>query len=124
MNSSDDEYEGYNLAEFSQEDFANIDADILVRGLVNLNDAPKGGPAVTIEIHRLDEDLAGEESQGQASSSTPFQHTVPDRDVKQSPFERHRSWNKVLSVSDLVSPAWCALYFTSMGITYGPFMKV
>jgi len=89
MYSSDDEYEAYNLAEFSQEDFANIDADILVRGLVNPNDGPKGGPVVTIEIDRLDEDLAMEESQGQALS---FKHIVPGRDVKQSPFERHRSW--------------------------------
>lgn len=109
MNSSDDEYEAYNLAEFTQEDFANIDADILVRGFVNPKVELKGGPAVAIEIDGFDEDLVTKESREQVSTSTSVKSIVPRRDVR-SPFIRHRSWNGILSVSDLVSPAWCVLY--------------
>lgn len=109
MNTSDDEYEGYNLAEFTEEDFASIDAGILLRGLNNQSWA-KAGPAVAIEIERVNEDVAAKASEGQPSASTSSFRSLLPRDTR-SPFERHRYWNRILSVTDLVSPAWCVLHF-------------
>jgi hypothetical protein len=67
--------------------------------------ANRGGPAVKVEI---DQHADHSISKGQLArvSSSKAREACSTRREQASPFQRHRSWNKVLSVSDLVSPAW------------------
>ncbi|KAJ7146400.1 exonuclease V [Mycena epipterygia] len=101
---SEDSYEAYNdFADLTEEDFARLDADVsqiitaTSPGLPNLPQtsqnhagiAPAALPSISIEVE---------------GSHTPEKPTYP------SPIHRYRRWG-TLSVTDLISPAWCELQF-------------
>ena len=100
MASSGDEFDAYNLDDFTAEDFALVDGTIAKDNIIAKTN---GGPAVTVEVEQPI-DIVSEGPLIRASSPV----LRSPRPQQQSPFQRFRSWNKVLSVSDLVSPAWCA----------------
>ena len=95
--SDSDEYAAYDLSEFTEDDFARIDAEIAFGSLDIVE--PKGGPAIPIELE-------------QPVTVLPSTSAIPDstekakqRQVELSPFRRYRR-NKTLYVTDLVSPSW------------------
>ena len=96
---------------------------ILSSGALTTQTFGKGGPAITIEVEKSTETLSVGDLQPRASTSTSLERIVPAKDITRSPFQRHRMWNKVLSVSDLVSPAWCVLHILSMEMILKPFME-
>lgn len=88
--SDSDEFSSYDFSEFTCEDLAKIDRDL---------DAidSKAGPSILIDI--------------ETSSLTTPARLTEDPEVRKaelSPYERFRR-SHVLSVSDLVAPAWCVL---------------
>ena len=94
MSNSEDEFDAYNLGEFTEQDFAKIDFDL------NNNQGKQsqtGGPAVLIEI----EDISDSLMHMPKGLSRLYSHSSG-----MSPFKRHRAWNGILSVTDLVSPSW------------------
>ncbi|KAF7981088.1 hypothetical protein HWV62_34783 [Athelia sp. TMB] len=96
MASSGDEYDAFNLDDFTEDDFANIDKNILVDSPATLPHQarkPAGGPALTIEVEEPADDVDAKESSGGGP-------------LRLSPYSQFRSWNNALSVSDLVAPAW------------------
>ena len=101
MSNSEDEFDAYNLGEFTEQDFAKIDFDL------NNNQGKQshtGGPAVLIEIEDISDSLMHIPkglSHFTAASSRLYSHNS-----EMSPFKRHRAWNGILSVTDLVSPSW------------------
>ncbi|KIM88930.1 hypothetical protein PILCRDRAFT_813929 [Piloderma croceum F 1598] len=72
--------------------------------------ANRGGPAITVEVEQSANHISYNDqlTRGLLSNATV---SLLTRREKASPFQHYRSWNKVLSVSDLVSPAWCELQF-------------
>jgi hypothetical protein len=105
MVSSGDEFDAYNLDEFTTEDFAFVDRTIARDDIIAKTN---GGPAVTVEVEQsidlmmLKDPLIG-------ASSPVLRSLGPQQPSQPSPFQRFRAWRKVLSVSDLVSPAWYAM---------------
>jgi hypothetical protein len=104
MNSSGDEFDAYNFQEFTAEDLALVDESIVSRGNVAA-DANRGGPAIAVEVEQPADQIISNRSLMRASSSNA-NVLLSTRRQQVSPFQRYRRWNKVLSVSDLVSPAW------------------
>ena len=100
MTSSGDEFDAYNFQEFTADDLASLDS-ILARGDITPN-ANMAGPAVTIEVEQPANHPIVNGSLTRAPSSATG--LFPRRD-RSSPFQQYR-WKKVISVSDLVSPAW------------------
>ncbi|CCL98155.1 uncharacterized protein FIBRA_00149 [Fibroporia radiculosa] len=108
-----DEFDVYDLSEFTAEDFACIDAALAsaqpslvsIFGNCNRNDSISdgtGGPRIEIQVEGATDNsiLPKALSRHQEWSSDG-----------RSPFERFRKWRKVLSVTDLVGPAWCEVQF-------------
>ncbi|KAF5368532.1 hypothetical protein D9758_002158 [Tetrapyrgos nigripes] len=88
---SDDEYAGYDdFVQFTEEDFAQVDAQISTT-------LKKGVPKYQIEVEPAE----------QRPEPKP---ELPPSTSNPSPLQRFRR-NKVLSVTDLVSPAWCEFQF-------------
>jgi len=81
----DDEFAAYNFSEFTEEDFARIDADIARKERL---------AKVTIAY----ETASGQSRQGQSSSNERSR-------VGPSPLEEFRQYG-TLSVTDLASPSW------------------
>jgi exonuclease V len=82
---SEDEYDAYNdFAGLTEEDFALLDANSLA-GLTGLPQPPQdpAGPSISIEVEE-----------------------VQLRVEKPSPIRQYR-WSGTLSVTDLISLAWC-----------------
>ncbi|KAH7923884.1 hypothetical protein BV22DRAFT_1130261 [Leucogyrophana mollusca] len=125
---SSDEFDSYDLAEFTEEDFAQFDADILsepapqageehpqspLHSTIDKGKSISGDPSIHIEF----ESSASTTANPVAPSTGQDLHAVPgprymQRTVsRQSPFQRYRSWKKTLSVTDLISPAWCEVQF-------------
>jgi hypothetical protein len=90
--SDSDEYDDYDLSEFTQDDFARIDAAIESVYLETIGN--KGRPAIPIQIE-----------QPVLSPTSPTPDIPRHRSAESSPFQRYRRY-KILSVTDLVSPAW------------------
>jgi hypothetical protein len=82
---SDDEYDQCSFPQFTEAEFSAIDA---LRDHATVH--PLAGPAVTVEVEE---------------ASTPLVLLSGVVAQEQSPFEQYRR-NGVLSVTDLVSPAW------------------
>ena len=97
---SPDEYEAYDLSEFSAADFAELDQ--LISGMSRLS-IPENGrqlvgngsPAVHIGLEDSDE-----------SSKSHRPESSQDRRDMGSPYETFRSSTGVLSVTDITGPAW------------------
>lgn len=100
MASSSDEYDAYNLDEFTEEEFAYIESGLLIRDTSSAQ-ILAGGPAVTIEVEQSTDCLIVKDSSKKSTSKSGAR-----QEPHLSPFRQFRSWKKVLSVSDLVSPAW------------------
>lgn len=105
---SDDDFAGFDLSEFTEDDFAQIDAGLVSQGLSLVNMTP--GPAVAIQIeepfHHGPENPSGHKSR--SPSPVNGKGKGKARTTEGTPFKDHRR-NKYLSVSDLASPAWCVL---------------
>lgn len=97
MASGSDDFDDLNFDEFTEDDFAHIDRTIALveAGSESRTPDAAGGPAVIIEI----------EPSAQEINAEGVSVEMP----RLSPYAQFRAWNNVLSVSDLVSPAWYAL---------------
>jgi exonuclease V len=104
MASEDDEFDSYDFAEFTADELALVDESIMANSNVTAN-ANRGGPAITVEVEQSANNISHNDqlTRGLSSNATVLLST---RQRQASPFQQFRSWNKVLSVSDLVSPAW------------------
>lgn len=102
MANSEDEFDEYNLGEFTEQDFAEIDSDLL-NGHQGKK-SQKGGPAVPIEIEDISDNLTLQK--GNSTEATAGPSRLSRHNSERSPFQRHRAWNGILSVTDLVSPSW------------------
>ncbi|THV01421.1 hypothetical protein K435DRAFT_853830 [Dendrothele bispora CBS 962.96] len=97
----DDDYAAYNdFAQFTEEDFAQIDMEISTT-------LRKGLPKVNVELE-VNEEAGPESLQPIASTSNLNRASSPN--PSPGPFQRFRR-NGVFSVTDLVSPAWCEVQF-------------
>jgi hypothetical protein len=124
-NACDEEYDAYNLSEFSAEDFVHIDATMrghhdpasppaVVVADTDADGAPRrvgtggsGGPQVAVALEPVADEPAVVKvpSRGESGTSDPSDlHRASKADAR-NPFERHRL-HGTLSVSDLVGPAW------------------
>ena len=131
MDEDGDEYDAYNLSEFSAADFSYFDRtarrheyDATAQG-TRVVTSESGGPQIAVAIEpAADESVIVKAAVGQSGSVEIFdapQGLDDRRRAKQnglhrphysvdtrSPFEKYRS-RGTLSVSDLVGPAWCVL---------------
>ncbi|PIL31323.1 hypothetical protein GSI_06021 [Ganoderma sinense ZZ0214-1] len=125
---SSDEFDAYDLSEFSAEDFVQIDKLVLSvhppplptiperpdttvsrdsqsplgRGSPTGGDGgvKNGGPSIEIALER----------NRNADSPRPLKDSWIKR-TKRSPYEQFRSWNRLLSVTDITGPSWCEVQF-------------
>jgi exonuclease V len=104
MASEDDEFDAYDFAEFTADELALVDESIMANNHVTAN-ANRGGPAITVEVEQSANHISYNDQLTRGLSSNATVSLLTRRE-KASPFQHYRSWNKVLSVSDLVSPAW------------------
>ncbi|KAF9502255.1 hypothetical protein BDN71DRAFT_1437784 [Pleurotus eryngii] len=122
MSDSEDSYKGYDLSEFTEEEFALIDAAIS-----NITTPPpitsplNGGPklAITLELSLLDCPAEVGSSNNDTVTPVPLDKTVTVSE--NSPLRQFRR-KGFLSVTDLVSPAWCELQF-DYGLRQKRFLK-
>jgi hypothetical protein len=105
--SSGDEFDAYNFGEFTADDLASVDTVVEKDIFAN-----RGGPAVTVEVEKPADHLFSKASLTRESSSNAVA-LPPTRRKQASPFVRYRWWSRVLSVSDLVSPAWYVVIIES-----------
>ncbi|THH20496.1 hypothetical protein EW146_g870 [Bondarzewia mesenterica] len=97
----DDEYGAYDLSEFTVSDFAHIDATCTSSARFF------GGPRIAVQLERhADAEsrlvVKGTRRMSKEQGKVPWE--------QRSPYERYR-FRGFLSVTDLVSPAWCELQF-------------
>jgi exonuclease V len=95
---SEDEFDLYDLPEFTEDDFARIDAAVELK---MAEDKGGGGlPKVTVQLEQpvVDIDL-----KATTTATTTTTKSTPVKEL--SPFDRFRA-NGILSVSDLVAPVW------------------
>lgn len=90
--SDTDEYAAFTLSEFTEEDFSQIDAAVAL-GNPSVPRPGGGDPSIAIELEDFSTRTASAADIGKV------------RNEGLSPFQRYRP-GKVLSVTDLVSPAW------------------
>jgi len=104
MASEDDEFDTYDFSEFTAHELALVDESIMANSNVTAN-ANRGGPAITVEVEQSANHISHNDqlTRGLSSNATVL---LSSRREQASPFQHYRSWNKILSVSDLVSPAW------------------
>jgi hypothetical protein len=137
MDDDGDEYDAYNLSEFSAADFSYIDGtarqhqgqheyDATAQGAgTRVVASESGGPQIAVALETAaDESVVVKAAVGRSGSveildasqglgdrrkgkSNDFRRPRHRVDTR-SPFERYRS-RGTLSVSDLVGPAWCVL---------------
>lgn len=130
-----DEFEQYDLSEFTEEELVQIDIDATNKLLQKPNHSPEiphqdvrkispsslgGGPALDIAFESLTDAFLVEEIPKHAHSarksyslplaSTSLQltnmHVPRSRKHKNNPYDQFCSWKKGFSVTDLVSPVW------------------
>jgi exonuclease V len=111
MSLSDDEFIGYNYSDYTEEDWAEVDVLSSHGRPFDRNHQYKGGPAIPIEVEKPTMDS----HQSSVLASPACQRVNPQAGtIIASPYQKYRSWRRVLSVSDLISPAWCAIYIMSV----------
>jgi hypothetical protein len=93
MPRSEDEFSAFDLSEFTEDDFKQIDASLDIPKL-------KGSPKVMVEL---------ETPQG-PPEGTPTYVTGSTQPTEDSPYQHYRR-NGVLSVTDLASLAWFVCVF-------------
>ena len=125
MDDDGDEYDAYNLSEFSATDFMYIDGTArqhehdATEGARTppLVTSESGGPQVAVALElAADESVVLKAARGSAEvevvdaaqglSDVPRRRAPRNRVDTRSPFEKYRS-RGTLSVTDLVGPAWC-----------------
>ncbi|KIK99480.1 hypothetical protein PAXRUDRAFT_822717 [Paxillus rubicundulus Ve08.2h10] len=132
-----DEFDQYDFSEFTEEDFACIDADIsrklhspskpsqplsqLLPSPSHVTPTNLGGPVIQIAVEP-ETDLVsgnpkvllpmGERSPHPSSPQPSPRSSRPELTVQNKTlFERFLSWKKYFSVTDLVSPIWCEVQY-------------
>ncbi|KAI0053461.1 hypothetical protein FA95DRAFT_1674468 [Auriscalpium vulgare] len=126
----DDEFDAYDFSEFTAADLALVDV-VAAREHVSRRTpahafedyevqrtAPFGGPQIAIELEPAADDgvvkIGGsgnsDSGSGGGSKGDKGQGSTPKKDTERSPLERYRQ-RKILTVSDLVGPAWCEVQF-------------
>lgn len=113
MSDSEDSYGGYDLSEFTEEDFARIDAAIsnISTPPPMTSPPPNGGPKLAITLELSLPDCPAEASSSNNDTVYPISIDKNDIASENSPLRRYRR-KGFLSVTDLVSPAWYALIKT------------
>lgn len=143
MDNYRDEYDAYDLSEFSTEDFARIDAttrehdrhatapDNIDTGVAwrrRVDTSGSGGPQIAVALESVADEsvvvkVAREDGgNGSEHSIMGAAQNADDRGMSDpafkadahSPFEEFRSYG-TLSVSDLVGPAWYVLSLVTVG---------
>lgn len=109
MSDSEDSYGGYDLSEFTEEDFARIDAAISnITTPSPITSPPNGGPKLAITLELSLPDCPAEVGSSNNDTVTPISLDKTVTVSENSPLRRFRR-KGFLSVTDLVSPAWYAL---------------
>ena len=138
MDESEGDYDAYDLSEFSAADFAHIDsAPGCGLGRVDSETSGSGGPQIAVALERAaDESVVvkvavggvgtggGREDSDDAVGPAEVRNADGSDGGKgksgrhpfkaanrRSPYEMHRSRGALMSVSDLVGPAWYVLVF-------------
>ena len=137
MDDSGDEYDAYDLSEFSATDFTHLDAtahednhratasEVVTGGAQGrVGTSRSGGPQIAVALEptadesvvvkaaagtsRSGDSICAAQNADERRKSRPTDfHPTHNVDTR-SPFERHRS-NGTLSVSNLIGPAWYVL---------------
>ncbi|KAI6136416.1 exonuclease V [Pisolithus sp. B1] len=112
---SSDEYDGYDLSEFTSQELAVVDANVshMLRSIPERT-ASSAGPKIHIALEpsctRVERSLAQQSNvvtaSATASSTLHFVTAAAD-----SPYSRFCSWKGAFSVTDLVGPTWCELQY-------------
>ncbi|KAH9033047.1 exonuclease V a 5' deoxyribonuclease-domain-containing protein [Lactarius hengduanensis] len=124
MDDVGDEYDAYDLSEFSAADFVYIDCttrqheyDATPQGAgTRVVTSESGGPQIAVALDpAADESVIVKAAMGRSGSVEIIQVDATRarpryRADTRSPFEKYRS-RGTLSVSDLVGPAWCEVQF-------------
>ncbi len=117
MGDDSDEYDAYNLSEFSAADFAHIEAarqhdhDATAQAGMRVVTSESGGPQIAVALEPAsDESVLVKDATSRSGSVEIVDTTLETGDSgskarRNSPIKRYRS-RKTLSVSDLVGPAW------------------
>ena len=110
---SSDNYSAFDFSEFTEEDFAQIDAAIALRmqrDVTSFQSEIHGLNLSSLTSEELDSAVAMKLNDGPSiqieiedGQATPLQVVAPPN--QPSPLQQFRS-RRILSVSDLVSPAW------------------
>ena len=136
MDDDGDEYDAYNLSEFSATDFMYIDGkarqhefDASTQGARTPPvTSESGGPQIAVALELAADESVVVKAAADRSGSAEVEIVDaaqglngilkrradrndlhrPRRVDTRSPFEKYR-WRRTLSVSDLVGPAWCVL---------------
>ncbi|KAF4573308.1 hypothetical protein EYR36_007819 [Pleurotus pulmonarius] len=122
MSDSEDSYGGYDLSEFTEEDFARIDAAISnIPTPPPITSPPNGGPGLAITLELSLPDCPVKDGSSSNDTVTPISIDKTVIVSENSPLRRYRR-KGFLSVTDLVSPAWCELQF-DYGLRQKRFLK-
>lgn len=110
MPPSDSEFTGYNYSDYTDEDWAQVDVALSSSRPCDQKHQYKGGPAISIEVEKPTMDSRRPSVFELASQRVKPQAVT----IINSPYQKYRSQRRVLSVSDLTGPAWCAIYSMSV----------
>ena len=131
MDDDGDEYDAYNLSEFSAADFSYIDStarqheyDATAKARKHVVASESGGPQIAIALEPVADESIVKATMGQGESveivDAPqrlgYRRKAKRNDLHRTPFERYRT-RGTLSVSDLVGPAWCVLIIPLLAFT-------
>lgn len=108
-----DEYDEYDLSEFSEEQLAQMEAAL---------GASQGGPTITVEV----EDAADTDMKGAATDGpTRGAENAPTHEdaANKSPFERYRWKRNAFSVTDLTAPVWYVAFVLSPAHMLSPLLS-
>ncbi|KAI5982743.1 exonuclease V [Pisolithus albus] len=112
---SSDEYDEYDLSEFTSQELATMDANVtLMLRPIPEPTTSSAGPKIHIALEascvRVERPPAQQNNVVTTSTtaSSTFLCVTPTAD---SPYSRFCSWKGAFSVTDLVGPAWCELQY-------------
>lgn len=115
---SSDEFDAYDLSEFTSEEFAAIDARVArllpsraAVSRVEAVSAPIISAAAPLVHVVLESNPSLNASSCATDSNTTTRHRSP---VADSPYKRFCSWKKAFAVTQLIGPVWCALPLFSL----------
>ncbi len=121
---SPDEFDAYDLSEFSAEDFEQIDKLVLSVRPSPLPQIPeRHDGTVSSESRSPMESGSSTRGDGDVKNGGPSIEIALEHDrnadpprrlkdswtkrTKRSPYEQFRRWNRILSVTDITGPSWC-----------------